>query len=297
MGKRILIGSIIAVVIILLSSFSSVVGKVSSDDDLVEFDVEFCGLGKKHTVRLTQQEADEVELLFDEIEQRVSKVETRDEAEEIFKDAVVELDKYGLLGILSIKQAQQLIVESTVRQNLLKRIDGKDVESLDDETENYFCLIVGHLSHMVSQNPLVRRFGIFMEKLLEFALETDIFVLFEAIYQLYILIQTFSFIYIDLLLPFSFFRALSAGLHGFSPATTEEWWHPAKGWVHSFGLNGVKSWEGDLWGVASGYLIYGFFVHFYPAILGFTGIKLTNEDYETYFLGFALKAAFSNERP
>jgi len=37
MKKKILIGSIIAVVIILLSSFSSVVGKVSSDDELVEF--------------------------------------------------------------------------------------------------------------------------------------------------------------------------------------------------------------------------------------------------------------------
>ncbi|MCK4347951.1 MAG: hypothetical protein KAW47_04975 [Thermoplasmatales archaeon] len=61
MRKKILICSIIAVAVIVLSSFSSVVGKVSSDEELVEFDVEFCGLGKKHTVKLTQEDADEKE--------------------------------------------------------------------------------------------------------------------------------------------------------------------------------------------------------------------------------------------
>jgi len=111
MKKKILIGSIIAVVIILLSSFSSVVGKVSSDDELVEFDVEFCGLGKKHTVQLTQQEADEVELLFDDIEQRLSKVETREETEEIFKEAVVELDRYGFHGNIGMEDTQSWVTD------------------------------------------------------------------------------------------------------------------------------------------------------------------------------------------
>ena len=174
MKKKILIGSIIAVALIVLSSFSSVVGKVTSDDELVEFEVEFCGLGKKHTVKLTQQEADEVELLFDDIQSRLSTVETREEAEIIFKEAVVELDKYGLLGSLSVKQAQQLIVGNGVRQNLLKRIDGIANENIFDIINaNYFCLIGGHLDFMGSQNPLVRRFAIFMDRLLVFALEID----------------------------------------------------------------------------------------------------------------------------
>ena len=110
MKKKILIGSIIAIALIVLSSFSSVVGKVSLDEKLVEFDVEFSGLGKKHTVSLTQQEADEVELLFDEIRTKLDGVESREEAKEIFKDTVVELDKYGLLGGLSVNQAEMLIL-------------------------------------------------------------------------------------------------------------------------------------------------------------------------------------------
>jgi len=36
-------------------------------------------------------------------------VETRGEAEAIFKEAVVELDKYGLLGGLSVRQVQRLV--------------------------------------------------------------------------------------------------------------------------------------------------------------------------------------------
>jgi len=68
MKTRILIGCIIAVVVILLAPLSSVVAKSSVDNnELVEFDVEFYGLNKKHTVKLTQKEADEVELLIDEI--------------------------------------------------------------------------------------------------------------------------------------------------------------------------------------------------------------------------------------
>ena len=145
MNKKILLGSIIAVAIIVLSSFSSAVGKVSSDDELVEFDVEFCGLGKKHSVKLTQQEADEVDLLFDDIEQQLSEVETRDEAEVIFKDAIVELDKYGLLGGLSVRQAQRLVTGGNRNPGVMKlqnRIYTQYQET-SDEDENVLCLIAG----------------------------------------------------------------------------------------------------------------------------------------------------------
>jgi len=136
MKKKILIGSIIAVALLTLVSFSSVVGKVSLNEELVDYNVEFSGLGKKHTVQLTQEEADEVELLFDDIEQQLSKVETREEAEEIFKEAVVELDKYGLLGGLSVRQAQRLVTRKT------NRLLEKDWILSDDSNNNYMCLLL-----------------------------------------------------------------------------------------------------------------------------------------------------------
>ena len=82
----------------------------ASNKALVEFTTEVCGLnGGKQTVKLTQEEAEEVEILFDSIRERLNAAESIVEAEEIFKEAVVELDKYGLLGGLRVKQAQRLV--------------------------------------------------------------------------------------------------------------------------------------------------------------------------------------------
>ena len=115
MKKKIFIGSIVAIIIV-LSTFSSVVGKVASEDELVEFDVEFCGLGRKHTVRLTPQEAENVKQLFDDIEQRLSEVETREEAEVIFKEAVVELERHRMFGNLKIDDVTKVITQNSINQ-------------------------------------------------------------------------------------------------------------------------------------------------------------------------------------
>ena len=102
-------------------SINANISKASVDSELVEITTEVCGLnGGKQTVELTQEEAAEVEALFDSIRERLNNTETREEAEQIFKEAVVELDKYGLLGGLSVKQAQRLAIGS-YRNPILKR--------------------------------------------------------------------------------------------------------------------------------------------------------------------------------
>lgn len=139
------------------------------EDDLVEFDVEFCGLGKKHTVKLTQEESDEVELLFDEIHQQLENVETREEAEEIFKEAaVVELDKYGLLGGLSIKMAQKLISGLYLNSKVFKSLNKtyKKHASSEDKKENYFCFVIGITNRTVFQGTLSRYMTIIFTQLL-----------------------------------------------------------------------------------------------------------------------------------
>lgn len=143
--KKILIGSIIAVALIVLSSFTSVVAKVSTEDELVEFDVELCGLGKKHTVSLTQQEADEVELLFDDIHEQLNKVETREEAEEIFKKAAMELNQYGLLPKgMSVEQAQKLVAGEYSKDKGLPIFEKVSHEnSIQENQYNFFCFVSG----------------------------------------------------------------------------------------------------------------------------------------------------------
>jgi hypothetical protein len=133
-------------VIVLFLGFAcapSINANVSRDSELVEITTEICGLGGgKHTIQLTQEEAEELEQLIEYIEQKLDEVETREEAVEIFNDAVVKLDKYGLLGGLSVKQAQNLITRDFQKNKLLpvfKNLVSRFLESSD--FENIFCLI------------------------------------------------------------------------------------------------------------------------------------------------------------
>lgn len=71
MGKRILIGSIIAIAIIVLSSFSSVVGKVSSDEELVDvtiYEYKPDGTIEKSIVKMSHQKENELKIEIQETE-------------------------------------------------------------------------------------------------------------------------------------------------------------------------------------------------------------------------------------
>ena len=70
-------------------------------------------------------------MIFDDIKERLSNVASYDEAFIIFNDAVVALDKYGLLGGLSVKLAQRLVTGNIIEKN---------IKGLD-EFDNAFCLV------------------------------------------------------------------------------------------------------------------------------------------------------------
>ena len=237
MKKKILIGSIIAVAIIVLSSFSSVVGKVSSDDDRVEFDVEFCGLGKKHTVQLTQEEADEVELLFDEIRTKLDNVESRDEAGVVFKEAVVELNQYGLLPKgMSVEQAQKLVVGEYSKDKGLSIFEKVSHEnSIQENQYNFFCFVSGIVYDGYATGQLGMIGGIL-------AL-LGVFGILDVIGVLGVLLMVISEIIVTVF-PLSIMQSItifsaniiSLGILGFKNHTIP----PHSGTAKIFGFNGIK---------------------------------------------------------
>ena len=85
-------GLVVAVIILFIGlafapSINANVSKASIDSELVEITTEICGLnGGKHTVSLSKEDAEEVEHLFDSIRERLNVTETREEAEQIFKE-------------------------------------------------------------------------------------------------------------------------------------------------------------------------------------------------------------------
>ena len=73
--------------------------KASTDDDLVEVTTQACGIKGygNTTVKLTREQYQNLEQYLVEFRARLNQTSTREEAVPIFKEAVVELDKYGLL--------------------------------------------------------------------------------------------------------------------------------------------------------------------------------------------------------
>jgi len=143
-----LISAIVILLFIGLAFAPSINANVGKEE-LVEFTTEVCGLnGGKQTVKLTQQQADEVKELFDSINMRLNATKSKGEAEEIFKDAVVQLDKYGLLGGLSVKQAQKLVIGGYQNPRVIDFIDKlkqSSIGSLVQITEHHSCLVGGYV--------------------------------------------------------------------------------------------------------------------------------------------------------
>jgi len=208
MKKKIILGSLIAVVLLILVSIAPSINASVVKDELVELNVELCGLGKKHTVELTQQEADDVETLFDDIEQRLSEVETREDAGKIFKDAVVELDKYGLLGGISVKQAQRLVTRRYFPLRMSNSMSSSN-------HLNYLCMVAGRITDAFFWTPVLQC------QLFAMSGGYGVPPVFNLIYSLYRPILWLSYI---------------------------EYIANATGWLFSFGLKGHQFSDGNLSG-------------------------------------------------
>ena len=91
--------------------------KASQEDDLVEVTTQACGIQGygNTTMKLTREQYQNLEQYLVDFRARLNQTTTRGEAVPIFKDAVVELDKYGLLPKgMSIKTTQKLVTSQFV---------------------------------------------------------------------------------------------------------------------------------------------------------------------------------------
>ena len=78
--------------------------------EYVDLTTEFYGLGRKHNIQLTFDEAEELDDYFDSICVRLNNAESEDETIQIFNEGIKKLERYGLLGDMSVKQVQRLII-------------------------------------------------------------------------------------------------------------------------------------------------------------------------------------------
>ena len=259
--------------------------KASNDNDLVEVTTQACGIQGygNTTVKLTRQQYQNLEQYLVDFRARLNQTTTRAEAVPIFKEAVVELNKYGLLPKgMRVEKTQRLVVGRY--QNLQmcsKYFDIINHLTLND-TENRYCLIAGKATQTGFYGLLYR----ILDKIKLNSLPLD--GLFLGNFMLFlILFQRCS--------PVDLGGFITFGLYGIYDHGAEEW--PSSGWIISYGQNGYITWNGTFFGhifthEALIHNPYFWSVDEYAGVEGFIGIKINK-----FFIGSATLVNMGSERP
>jgi len=296
MDKNLLIRKCLAIGIILLfigvafaPSINFNVVKASNDNDLVEVTTQACGIKGygNTTVKLTRQQYQNLEQYLIDFRARLNQTITREEAVSIFKEAVTELNKYGLLPKgLSVQQAEKLVISGYLNEkviNLVQNISQRNRWIFSKDSNN-FCLVAGVTNQTVFTG-----------------------ILFTALEIASLLIPLF-YNSESLLLILSAILGSSLRLGGvasFGKRVTSgegpNFYYPSEGWIWTKGLNGVKKWHGSFFGdVYFFYFVMGviLIVKYYSGAVGFTGLTVKRVlNGETIFLGTALRIALDTEPP
>jgi len=117
--------------------------KASTDDNLVEVTTQAYGIQGygNTTVKLTREQYQDLEQYLVEFRARLNQTSTREELISLYREAIVELNDYGLLPKgMSISLAERLVIGSNLYDKLpgfFKRISLLDI----DDIENMKCFV------------------------------------------------------------------------------------------------------------------------------------------------------------
>jgi hypothetical protein len=139
-GKKMskLIAFLIIVLFFGVAIAPSIIADKQENNDYVTFTTEFCGLGKKHSIDLTNFEANEIDLLLARFNHQLKNIRSKEELDILIKNVVDKLDSYDLFGDIEKQEIMKLIQ--------LDKIQNKIV--YDNPTPNIFlnlyCFVGAH---------------------------------------------------------------------------------------------------------------------------------------------------------
>ena len=286
----------------------------SLDDDLVEVTTQACGTQGygDTTVKLTREQYQNLESYLVEFRDRLNQTSTREEAIPIFKDAVVELEKYGLLPRgMSVERAQKLVIGSYQKTKLYLDIE-KTIfrnQKIDFNTSNFLCLIYSNTDGIISVGPFLHSINriYFYQHEFPLIMAWFYFKLYGHEFLINIIYTIWSIIYLTVekvfnssysiasRIPIKVFNTLTFGSVGVANRNTGPIYNPTNGWVVTFGLNGIKIFQNQsLYGHLFLFPIYYDDYVYFPGVFGFTGIQITSEE-RMIHLGFALCVDIGSE--
>jgi hypothetical protein len=300
-------GLVISVVILFIGvavapSINFTVVKASNDDDLVEVTSQACGINGfgDTTIKLTREQYQNLEQYLVDFRGRLNQTTTREEAVPIFKEAVMELNTYGLLPKrMDVKQAQRIVTRSLYGSHMsgvLTRLLSA-YRSQNDSNFNAVCLIAGktNLTCFLSIGFVLLE-NIFNFLYYNFNLNENLLLLIAFL--------CLQLVWTSNINPFSLTNRFYLGYRNlYNP----DYILMSSGWITTIGSQGIKRTQGDMIGslpIKHFYYSGGPFPanEYYPAVLGFLGIKirLTNDNFflnKFFYLGSALSVNISTEIP
>jgi hypothetical protein len=321
MKKILAIGIILLFISVAVApSINFTVVKASSDNDLVEVTTQACGIKGfgNTTVKLTREQYQNLEQYLVDFRARLNKTTSREEAVPIFKEAVVELNKYGLLPKgMSVERAQRLVTSQYQNNNmekLQKRLLQSHLSRLGNNS-NLLCLVTGQVNTSYSIFPLINIISYVMSLSYNFFLGITgllgfLYIIFSLpdgwIYLAGISLALAWVSYVIMSICFVSSNSASlaignvVGIGGYWKDEHGSGYYESTGWLKSFGLLGKKEWNTVLYGRLPTLWIAltdDFTKFSLPGLIGFTGFKISSGDDNKFYLGSTLAMKVSSEPP
>lgn len=292
----------IALLFIFIALSPLVYGGLGKDEKYIEFQIDFYGLDQTYKIKLNYENTEKLKELFEEYKNRFSHLKSYEEGIILFREFIKELKGIGLLVNQSINQVENLI---------LRNFSGKKIFNEEYEKQNNFdnktnalCLILGEstqsilfsssLTDLIFACWIIRsRLGLYplLPEIINYLINILFDIGLDNLASLFAIISSIPsnirlFIWLSLILSANYINPIPI----FYSIGYGNQWSPSKGYIHSLGLNGFKSWEGNFYGHLPlepiGFLFGGYA---YRGVSGFTGIKIYSEEpFSQFYFGSAL---------
>jgi hypothetical protein len=249
--KSLVIGVIVLFIGIGIQPAFATVEPENIDTEYYDVKTEFVGLEKEHTTKLTKEEIEKLNAYIESTLFRLNQTTSLIEAIGIYKCAILELDKYGLLGDIGIKETEKLVLnfyQKGIITKVLEHLYNRKQKPLQSN-ENKYCLIFGWTSLTLIYTPRIIN-------------------AIDFIYEIIDFITPFNFPHRGLTIIIGLMSLLWYGQPfciGRLIIYIEDY---SSGYVTSIGLLGIETWIGEL----EGKLEYNGITD--VGVVGFTGLKI-----------------------
>jgi hypothetical protein len=279
-------------------SINSSVVKASNDDDLIEVTSQTCGIQGfgNTTVKLTKEQYQNLEQYLVTFRARLNQTTTREEAVPLFKEAVAEVNTYGLLPKgMSVKQAQKLVTSRYVNHQGFRFLETSSQRNAlpQNDVDNLFCLVAGNTNNNFIFGPI--KSSLFIGLLLLMDIVYVIAKLFDSLGLARVVTLCEA---VDAFLGFLWLpvRVVPAEILGSVTFRNYyyEWeagphYYASNGWIYALGLRDAQSLNGSFYGTIRQGLL-----GFYYGLSGFTGIVIRPLGAgRMLFVGSAFRAGLS----